>query len=195
MKTIKAHLYYCWYIYLIIIVFVSFVGNYVVNLKTRIKDYEKVSIYVGSLGVDYTNLENHLMENMDDSLLEVEILDYNQKDTYFNISLQAAGTNTDLVICPANSMSDEIKIKRFASLKELNFENKNNIKFYDDYSIIIKDDNINYLSNYITYNDGDTYCLYINKLSPNVHSLFKTKDDKYSDNGTKIIYKILGYEN
>ena len=195
-ENLKRHLYYSWFIYLLVGFVVVAMANFFVNQKVKIKGYEKVSIFVGTPYANETKLEKDLLNNHIDSLLEVDILHYNESDTYFGLFLQTAGSNSDILIINGSDLSYETVLSYAYCLDtiDLSFVPEGATYYeYDNkkYGIVIKDDDINYFKDYINYWPNNVYYLFINKESKNFDSIFMPNKRHHSDNATYILKKLF----
>jgi hypothetical protein len=198
MNNLKNHLFYYFYIYLLIPVLVIAFVSYAVNKKTEYKNYEQIKIYIGSYGVLDDELHEFFSNNLDDSVLEISILDYNLTDPYFNTTLTSAGiVDTDIIIIPKEFMNDNFVQRYCAKLDKLDI---NGIETYSVsgsiYGIEIynEEKNINYLDDYIEYvyeDKIDSYYLLVNKDTVNFNSIINTDNKNSSNNVYDLINIIL----
>lgn len=192
------HLSYKWFIYLLTAIVILFSWYLAFNSYYGVKADEKVSIYIGSSFVKINELKSILEANVDDERLRQVNVNYdNNSDDDFYLKLNTRGlVNTDIVILPKSVVDDLNPLYLFAALdKELliyYFDVDNYTYLYQNgicLGLVIKNDNISLLSEYITFYDEEYY-LFINKNSHNLGEL----GNKDSDLALKVISHLIKME-
>ena len=207
MKTkIKDHIFYHWYVYVIILVMTSLLDWFIVRNITSYKDYEKVSIFIASSSVDKEKMENIIFANADESLKEVNILNYSPIDKDIKTLVQSVGTvDTDIIIMPKDMMIKDyvyINCYRLYEYKEAldNLYNFHYIQYADlDMGIEVYNNETSYslFSSFITYDNKDegiefnNYVMFLNASSNNFKSLIGIGE---SDNALNALKALLDYE-
>lgn len=198
-KNIKEHLFSYFYIYFLIPVLVIVLVSYAVNKKTEYKDYEQLKIYIGSYGVSDEKLHEFFSNNLDDSVLEISILDYRITDPYFSTTLTSAGVvDTDIIIIPKKFMNDNFVQMYCAKIDGLKIDGIQTYSLNGSvYGIEVynEEKGINYLGDYIDYveeDNVDNYYLLVNKDTVNLNSIINSDDKNTSNNVYELINIILG---
>ena len=123
-QSLKNHLFYNFHYYLIIALLVCLVIPYIINMKVAYKSNEELTIYIASYGTNEQMIKDMLLDNTDDSLLNVNILSYDVTDDYFETTLTSvAVTGTDIIIVPENYATELVVLPYFAKLNNLDLLN------------------------------------------------------------------------
>ena len=191
-NKLKTHFYYCWYLYIIVGLLVGFLSNYFITLKTKTRDNEKISFYIGSNYVNTEKLEKILFKDTNEQLKEISILDYNENDMYFAVTLQSIGILSDFAILPIDKISENLVYGSFLSLDSLDLSFLgNDIEYYkinnQKFGIIVHNDTISYQNDNIVYTHDKTYCLFITTNCCNINSIYKSGKKRTSDNGIQVL--------
>ena len=203
---IRDHIFYHWYVYVIILVTTSLLDWFIVRNITAYKDYEKLSIFIASAEVNKEKMEDAIFASSDDSLKEVNIFAYSPIDKDIKTLIQSVGTvNTDIIIMPKDMMVNDyiyINCYRLYEHKDAldNFYSFNYIKYADfDMGIEVynKETSYSLFSSFITYDNSEdgiefnNYVMFLNASSKNFKSLIGEGE---SDNATNALRALLDYE-
>lgn len=189
-QNLKNHLFYNSHYYLIIALIVCLLIPYLINLKVAYKPNEELTIYIASYGTDEAMIKEMLLDNLDDSILNINVLSYDVADNYFETTLTSvAVTETDIVIIPEKYATETVIVPYFAKLNNLDLVAEERAYSFGDnwYGVEIYNKNKGEfkLSKMITFNsnesDFEKYYMFVNKDTVNLNSIIKT-NQKYSSN-------------
>lgn len=200
--NLQRHFARTWWGYSLVVVFAILSAHLFANWKTAPKDYEKVTIFLGSKTAKEDLIQKVVEERKDKSCLTANILVYDHTDRYFGTFLSSAGSvAADVLILPKGKVSDNFALSYFAPLKEKELENYFGLPFsYEkvneqSYGIQLSDIENPYLASFIDYSEekADGFCLYFNRKSVNLNSIYPVEGNS-SDHALKALKALLDYE-
>lgn len=174
---LKSHLNKFFYLYIGAIILVPLMTFLTLNLKNKPKNYETYAVFVEA-DVDSQKLKKHLQELLPEDL-KISVHSAKQGERSFASIYDAESSVSDLIIV-TESLAKTFEKTPFVRLEETSYHNENNLSLYDrEYGLPVKNNNVSYYSDYITYSD-ENYYLFIRESS--VHSLGITVDGKTNQN-------------
>lgn len=178
---LKSHVAHNIFIYIITIVFIPFIVFLSFSFKNKPKAKEKFSIFVEA-EVDKKKLKSHLEELLPEDLV-INVYTVTRDERSFSSLYSAYSSNSDLIIV-TESFAKTFELTPYVRLEETIYHSENNLSLYErEYGLPIKNNNIDYYSDYITYGD-DNYYLFMRETS--VHTL-----DIIDKGQTNQIHRVL----
>lgn len=186
-RRLKDHFFHFWILYLVGALIPIAFWNWLFTAKVQPKDEEKVVIFVGAKTVDKVDLQDKIKGLGDESLLEVEVLDYDPADKFFGTYLSSAGKiSSDFFLLPSGSFTDSMAQSVFAHFDKgvlaTKLSTSNTIYSLGEYEygISLKGSGTELLSSYMSYDDetSDDYYLFFNRNSINFKGFLTEKEGK-----------------
>lgn len=179
-EQIKRHFRLYLWLYIVTLIFSIVLITHIFSLLSRVKETEKLSIFIAADDVAYSRLSEDFKL---DTTKKIEVDYYDPNDNLFNKVLLTRGVNfTDIIILPV-SLLDNIRI--MSNFKILDYEvikkyieiEESDIFTYNGklYGIPIYDGSNGYLDSYINYNN-EPYVLLFNIDSKNIDDLNRKKE-------------------
>ncbi len=184
--SLKNHITHRLYLYILAVILIPAALTYGIILKTNPKPEEMFTVFVDANINDSEAFKSYIKQNTDEKDKETTIYSHLSSMNTYDVVYQTQGLNSDILILSENGFKNDYA----ANLVEINDENSyysitNKMVEDKHFGIEIFDGKDGYLKDYIKYNDGIKYYIFINNGS--VH----TKNFK-SDGTTEEIFKLLG---
>lgn len=181
-----SHLKYRLYVYLALLIAVPAATCFLVNLKTKPKDFEKFHIFIGATIIDKEQFSSQI-NNLLSEDLEIKIEGYKETDALFQTQLDSFGRTSDLLIMP-KSVMDTQEYLPYVSINEDNkyYDESNYIGYERHIGILLNKEIDCYLGKYLSLNDEPYYALISNST---VHG--EGFFEKYTTNQVERVLTLL----
>lgn len=175
--SLKSHLNKFFYLYIGAVILVPLMTFLTLNFKNKPKSYETYAVFIEA-DVNSQKLKQHLQELLPEDL-KITVHSAKQGERSFASIYDAESSVSDLIIV-TESLAKTFEKTPFVRLEETTYHSDNNLSLYDrEYGLPIKNNNLCYYKDYITYSD-ENYYLFIRENS--VHSLGIKADGKTTQN-------------
>ncbi len=188
----KAHFQRNIWIYIIFMLAVTTGFEFAIKSKSSLKKYQKFNLFVAAGKVDLTSLKEKINSYIDnDTIKNIVINQCNPVLTsYYTMYTTFGLEDADILI-----LNSEYIVKNdlkshflFFSEDSTYYSESNYINNEVHYGLEIYHNNSGYLTNYITYEEDNTYYLFINKKSKH---LLELTSEGYTDSVLKVIGGIF----
>lgn len=165
-----THLKKCAIFYILATLLVPPVFTYFVYLKNRAKNYEVFSLFVSANLKDKVGMKGLLKTSLPEDL-EINCYSCDLNDSTFATYYSAKSEISDIIILQESFIKqfDYIPYLDITSLTSFDLSN-GYAKDEKTYGLVLKNQEHNYLSEYINYSD-DNYYVFINKKSVHLNNL------------------------
>ena len=165
-----THLKKCAIFYILATLLVPPIFTYFVYLKNRTKNYEIFSIFVSANLKDKVGIKNFLKISLPEDL-EINCYSCDINDSTFATYYSSKGEISDIIILQESFIKqfDYIPYLDITSLTSFDLNN-GYVKDEKTYGLSLKNQEHNYLSQYIDYSD-DNYYVFINKKSVHLNNI------------------------
>ena len=189
-KRIKAVLKYTWPFYIILVVIIAFLMNFIFGVTHKTPNYKTLTLFVSGEISDRKLLEKDINEKFKDKDLKLlSVIQAYPSDANYHNKLSVPGYNTaDVLILPETVMKD-INLSAFAL--ELGSELLNST--YQEFATF-KQENVDYgikldkqkVSSYMKLPDEDCYML-LNAISENIGKYSSKKNNEEHTNALELV--------
>ena len=165
-----AHLKKCVAFYILAALLVPPVFTYFVYLKNRAKNYEVFSMFVSADLKDKVGMKKLLKTSLPEDL-EINCYSCDIKDSAFATYYSAKGEISDIIILQESFIKqfDYIPYLDITSLTSFDLNN-GYVRDEKTYGLALKNQEHNYLGEYINYSD-ENYYVFINKKSVHLNNI------------------------
>ena len=165
-----THLKKCAIFYILATLLVPPVFTYFVYLKNRAKNYEVFSLFVSANLKDKVGMKGLLKTSLPEDL-EINCYSCDINDSTFATYYSAKSEISDIIILQESFIKqfDYIPYLDITSLTSFDLSN-GYAKDEKTYGLVLKNQEHNYLSEYINYSD-DNYYVFINKKSVHLNNI------------------------
>ena len=165
-----THLKKCALFYILATLLVPPVFTYFVYLKNRAKNYEVFSLFVSANLKDKVGMKGLLKTSLPEDL-EINCYSCDLNDSTFATYYSAKSEISDIIILQESFIKqfDYIPYLDITSLTSFDLSN-GYAKDEKTYGLVLKNQEHNYLSEYINYSD-DNYYVFINKKSVHLNNI------------------------
>ena len=170
--SFKNHFVHRLYAYILLVILVPSILVYGIILWTNPKAEEKFTVFVdGSLN-NSKDFESFIKENTNNKNKEVTVYSSLSSLSIYTVMFQTQGLESDLLILSDNGIKQSY-VSNFIEIKsDMPYYSTTNKSFDGKhYGIQIYNGQQGYLSNYIKFDEGINYFIYLNKNSVHASKL------------------------
>lgn len=192
MKTrfnFSRHIRDCFAYYLLALIVTPILVTYFVQLKTNPKDYEKFTVFVGSTYKDEYAFKKYLLKILPEDL-DIYFYHCEESDSTFLTQVTSRAYNSDLTILSTTGINrvTDLEFLDLSSSSKYSFE-PNYKREESIYGLTLKNSSKNLLSDYINYNNEETYHAFIPKKS--VHLKGIVDDSGKTDQVSRVLNEVF----